>query len=1711
MSVKHLEYLRISNSKILLVEVRPVKCLLDTSMGPALTDKWLEYSHWKEIYHLLEDIAEEYEEQKITQGIKYNQPKCKIGATIQMGYMFRSLPSCWCSLYFLTPRNPPIWEKNVNAELQDKGGRFENFGLCGEMLVVSAILRDSLPSSTTEVASTLSSSGTYQQECLNHKLIKALDCRATYTTSISNYFKASTSSADDISAKCVSSSSRERQRSPPLRVKTNTRFNEEHEGNRDECNESMMGDISDCDSSFKPSRSNYLEEVNSETEEKEMDLPCGISVHDIFNGTKSFHNSLEYTKGNFTSIPYNNENLENSTEREVEPAYQCSDITSDGTYNTSVSSLNESNEMLPDSEIHMYQYDTVNGSNVSCSVSTNTCNSLMSNSELENVHFEPRSDRSTARDTAHEVDRNSKFHITEDNSTLLDVVREENIGSHERDSCNSLNPSSNFNENEQNLRSLEVDKPILNGDELEIKMEDHNDALSCQIHDDYLLETNTPISTTEWRNLSSSEPECASTSGDWTTDSENALNTAQMLEAVPVLVECNGEFIQEEAPKDSFSLTTPMNDSHARYVNVLKEDLLDCSDSTEKYACQEMPNTRNVGQEYLPPRLMTSMTDQALEKEQCESFETPKIKTNCQTQNIRKKRRVHESLTVISKVSYQEDEDEWIGKTTSSKYDVAGKDNAMEDILPTVNETHHLQTEIHQFKHELLQYNSASSSACENPCGAIADSAHEENKESSGQNVLETCSIKCPNNEEISEPSSYVDKPTIKLEFQDNAPYRGDEEYVPQQVTCKGKRNKSKRGMLNPELEYIPTNLKKLADRSKRSCTVKDSLVQGNLACNIGAPEIDPVGYTDGIKLEFQTKAPCRVGKENVLEKVAHNCEKGKRQKHVPTNVRHLAAEHVSCSSDGSEVEESELAHGTALFKGFPSCVEKRDCVPKRKQQRIQTTDTCNSLFICDKKKDTENIFEEDLDSVSTNKNDSQEMPDAMETPQGLVSHLNEENNHRNDYPQSFQSCTQSTELDKEPLIKSTMFDNQEAAQEGRKKNHPSKQSPRSFRFLNYNDETYMKRKGLRKKKVCHNTGDVEINSYMNQKKKSKKEQITSHISGSDTALKSRLCVHDFYSISLQASNPKQVDACKGNIQPEILGHEPDYSSLQSSASELISRDKARNVLSNVKQSNKRKKGHPGGKEDKAESNNQSVSNSKKCVKQIKRQKANREEQVLKDCNNLKMKLTGDDGSGEDLMPTKTLTPKKKGKSAPVNKRYVSSPKKKKSDEKCVTQAEELDQIERDSVMEEDELRLRRSCRLRKRNAYLNFWCDVDFSEDSDTAIETEKHVKFFEEYKKKKEKKVGKSNPERDDEYIFKSTGKGRCHVKKGRRGSKSAESESMENKGTEKLHSEFNTPSKVLKSSEKSDRTPPKLLTPTARKKKAAGKGCKKICNLTFDNEQEEKRVKSKKKSMKEGRKMSVWSKRKQGSSLKKGVRQKNTSKSGTSTVYDSEKDLENCASTSKMKTLHQTMLAGMEKHDAVGSRLVSELRRYRKPNRSPKSEDEFSESEGQEEQPQSTEREDDIDIVYYQDLASLKSSYRRLQCMTETDLEEKLDENLTYLEHVILGHVHNERHEMFISSLQQLKQQQDYLISGPFTENQTEHVLEMLKKKLGHLDNMFDDMYDLLAYRCRVLMPTFLTKIVMDNENVSLKMAEQLLIKFSLNHKIHETTNNRNWRKF
>nr|XP_053653337.1 uncharacterized protein LOC128702881 isoform X1 [Cherax quadricarinatus] len=208
MSVKHIDFLKIKSSKLLVVEIRPVRCIFDTASGPTRTAKWMNYYHWKELRKMINDIADKYEEKKsnlnITEDIECNKPLIKVGSLIKIGYMFTTFRKCSC--HYLTPRDSNIWtddEDDDNEELKDKGGRYDSFVPCGEMLVVSVTLlnsgEDGLQEDTAanvtrqqkirrELVHTRSMSSPVQHERL---LLKALDSSIVFPNKISDYFESS--------------------------------------------------------------------------------------------------------------------------------------------------------------------------------------------------------------------------------------------------------------------------------------------------------------------------------------------------------------------------------------------------------------------------------------------------------------------------------------------------------------------------------------------------------------------------------------------------------------------------------------------------------------------------------------------------------------------------------------------------------------------------------------------------------------------------------------------------------------------------------------------------------------------------------------------------------------------------------------------------------------------------------------------------------------------------------------------------------------------------------------------------------------------------------------------------------------------------------------------------------------------------------------------------------------------------------------------------------------------------------------------------------------------------------------------------------------------------------------------------------------------------------------------------------------------------------
>ncbi|XP_068234712.1 putative autophagy-related protein 11 [Palaemon carinicauda] len=180
MSVRHIDFVKIRPSKCLMVEIRPVRCYIETSSGMTKTAKWMSYEHWKELRILLNDITTSYEESKmigLTEEIKCNEHKMKDGQLIKIGYMFVPHNSYKCQ--FLMPREDATWTDDEDEEipaLTDKGGKYRALIPCAERLVVSVRLQNQT---------------SLHNNPADKQLFKALDSSFVVTNTISDYFPSS--------------------------------------------------------------------------------------------------------------------------------------------------------------------------------------------------------------------------------------------------------------------------------------------------------------------------------------------------------------------------------------------------------------------------------------------------------------------------------------------------------------------------------------------------------------------------------------------------------------------------------------------------------------------------------------------------------------------------------------------------------------------------------------------------------------------------------------------------------------------------------------------------------------------------------------------------------------------------------------------------------------------------------------------------------------------------------------------------------------------------------------------------------------------------------------------------------------------------------------------------------------------------------------------------------------------------------------------------------------------------------------------------------------------------------------------------------------------------------------------------------------------------------------------------------------------------------
>ena len=118
--------------------------------------------------------------------------------------------------------------------------------------------------------------------------------------------------------------------------------------------------------------------------------------------------------------------------------------------------------------------------------------------------------------------------------------------------------------------------------------------------------------------------------------------------------------------------------------------------------------------------------------------------------------------------------------------------------------------------------------------------------------------------------------------------------------------------------------------------------------------------------------------------------------------------------------------------------------------------------------------------------------------------------------------------------------------------------------------------------------------------------------------------------------------------------------------------------------------------------------------------------------------------------------------------------------------------------------------------------------------------------------------------------------------------------------------------------------------------------------------------------------------------------------------------------------------------------------------------------------------------------------LEELSISHLEELIDKNLPYLKRVLRNEEENERHTIYVNGGPEARSNTPHEIFVPFTYEQLEKVHSIFRKHF--LDYLNNKEIDGKQYLWMVLVPTFLIKIVMDQENISQEDAELLFHKIA-----------------
>ncbi|XP_045114618.1 uncharacterized protein LOC123506528 isoform X2 [Portunus trituberculatus] len=1649
----------------------------------------MEYSHWKELHRQLWKVVEEYEEQRAALKVECNNPKCKTGTTLQIGYVFRPLPKCYCSLYFLTPRSHQTWtdDGNDSGYLQDKGGRFEDLMACGEMLVVSVTLRD-LTGSSSQSVLTQNSSNSHQQARVTNKLMKALGSKVVPT--ISDYFKAP---EDNESFASVPSSKRVLSSGPKEgvcshSVKTSDRFHKKNESSK--VSESVDGSWchttinaptplclteGDQNPQGKRIRKNHDELHDNRVKVKKTLVPKKTTraltnlkqtslldfkknpCTDLSNSASEQRNVFVLAEGNVADKKVHvhgnfNKNCKTSKGEKTKenfgrPSWKksffsvsSSDSESDGNNEVRFSEGDTSRDFFLESPKENVECEAQNMNMLSCSEEFVSAEK----NKLNNVFFiGDVSQRKEADDVGGSVSPQTD---PLGSLALVDVagnVKENTVRNVDDYEQYKLMDALSFLVSRGS--SQNATKPLsCNYTSPNVALQKNPDTDPCfsgfckaetDAEDESFYENDMEYKqnyTRKKRERCSSGLRYTAGNIQCASDGKNDLFLFRVTKQEHVELDHNSHDYLHSSKENEHDVLNRMQQNQDGGMCSSCEEHSRNEESHEDYRIFDAAR-RKVHSPY-QDKTTTKMPKISSQKRLLSLVSSHEKSVHIKTE-------VDDTADLLTLSNCADIQSNRLGEEPSrvsvcdeyANCEVNLEKTCLSKVtVKSVKSCRQITCQTCDEEHSDLE---APVPGCQNTSQPGKKHSKEKVKLRNHRNVnLKTS----PDVKYFSTDIKYPSQTEESLHSAGGNTMEGNEQIYPTQnvfLHAEEQRQKLQSNRVASSVEYVPSSMEYLSETKKSSYSSKDSMVTVNEEAYCAQMYENESFFSSEERIEH-TAGRQMAGYQNSL---SHGLD-GKdtfeawcRSRDVNSSPQLLSNELLLENS----CEES-------LFVNVETS-SSNDCESPRQM--------CNESPVMREEPSQHSVFHDThKDPLCTSPQKDSEKKSLVE----ILRNLKYLHNRRKEYhvgltsesEVSKQFFTDSPAAHDTALYFSSRSDTEDNLEQ---ENHWSES--RTGCSIPQRHQTHTKKQKDAHKTLCDKVKDA------NKIGKKKKEQ--SNISSFLNRNK-RVCSIGLCDTSNQGAQAK-------NIMGQFSQDDRCEAGLDASNEEYVPEEVCTDGMKKV---------------------NWESSSSDAPTSSIYPFEAN--EQLLLSKNSKILARDSDEsGHSVDQMEENCVE---------SSTRYTGSVS---SETNHVSDCVSPEDLNLNSLEDEQEGNLRRSTRIKRRSHVMELFPDCNsesecHSKDGNSSPhakklkQNENKLKYKQNKGVLKQKKIEKffkvKTPVKKSKVAVQS--KNPCKKNKCDRDENGSEDDTsrahLPVKKKKDQHS-YKTQKEVSKPS--TSKASCSKATETSKTQGGQDKTDMSYYNELWNfslgekNDKEDKQTNNTKKQKNKKSSVKKCQKEKQKKKDAKQKQSKSDTKEPTSEPIDDD--------------FYLKIQAEVEQLNAIASRDVDDVPMV----------DGMRNGKSCEEECQIT----DVVEGTKRSLDSLRKSYKKLRNMTDSDLEQRMEENLSYLENVIRGVLPNERHQWFKESDPELTLQQDYLIYGPFSSDQSLFVLELLKKKLSHMDKLIGNSFDVPVYRCRVLVPIFFTKIVMDNENVSLDEAYSLLAKFSLNKNITEDLEHSESRKF